>query len=149
MESRKKIYRSNSDRLIFGVCGGIAKYFEVDAIIVRLIFLALFVGGGSGLIIYLICALVIPSEDKVQDREFINEGKVEEFVGQVSEKVKDLSSEVKKTDWKFIFGMILIILGFIFLVNNIFDLRLLRVFRIVFWPLVLILIGIIILFRKK
>ena len=47
--SNQKLYRSLSDRMIAGVCGGLAKYFNVDATLVRLVFLLLFFLGGSGL----------------------------------------------------------------------------------------------------
>ena len=58
----KKLYRSRTDRVICGVCGGLAKYFKMDVSIVRLIaiLLTLFVGGG--VIAYIVCALVIPEE---------------------------------------------------------------------------------------
>lgn len=58
----KKIYRSNKDKKLFGVCGGIAEYFEVDSTVVRLgaIFLALCVDGG--IFAYLIAALIMPEE---------------------------------------------------------------------------------------
>ena len=58
----KKLYRSNRDKKLFGVCGGIAEYFEIDSTVVRLgfIFLALCVGGG--VFAYLIAALVMPEE---------------------------------------------------------------------------------------
>lgn len=146
MQQTKKIYRSRDDRIIFGVCGGIAKYFEVDVLIVRLIFLALVFGGGSGLIIYLICALLIPSEDKKNNNGFVNEEKAEEFVEKIGEKIKDLSSETKKSDWRFLFGMLLVLAGFIFLIDNIFDLR---NFWSNFWPIFLVLVGLIILFKRK
>jgi len=146
MQQTKKIYRSRDDRIIFGVCGGIAKYFEVDVLIVRLIFLALVFGGGSGLIIYLICALLIPSEDKNNNNGFVNEEKAEEFVEKIGEKIKDLSSETKKGDWRFLFGMLLVLAGFIFLIDNIFDLR---NFWSNFWPIFLVLVGLIILFKRK
>lgn len=56
----KKLYRSNSNKMIAGVCGGMAEYFNIDATLVRLawVFLALLAGGG--IIVYLICAIVIP-----------------------------------------------------------------------------------------
>jgi len=146
MQQTKKIYRSRDDRIIFGVCGGIAKYFEVDVLIVRLIFLALVFGGGSGLIIYLICALLIPSEDKKNNNGLVNEEKAEEFVEKIGEKIKDLSSETKKSDWRFLFGMLLVLAGFIFLIDNIFDLR---NFWSNFWPIFLVLVGLIILFKRK
>ena len=58
----KKLYRSRTDRVICGVCGGLAKYFKMDVSIVRLIaiLLTLFVGGG--VIAYIVCELVIPEE---------------------------------------------------------------------------------------
>ncbi len=59
---KRKLYRSQSDKKLFGVCGGIADYFEWDSTIVRLLWvIALFVGGFSFLC-YLICAVVIPRE---------------------------------------------------------------------------------------
>lgn len=59
---KKKLYRSKTDKKLCGVCGGIAEYFNIDSTIVRLLFVlfALFVG--SGLLVYIIAALVIPEE---------------------------------------------------------------------------------------
>jgi sirohydrochlorin cobaltochelatase len=59
----KKLTRSRTDKKIFGVCGGLAKYLDCDPTILRLAFaLALLVAGG-GLWIYLIAALVLPNEN--------------------------------------------------------------------------------------
>ena len=58
----KKLYRSRTDKKISGVCGGLAKYLNIDVTIIRLIWaLAVFFAGG-GLLAYIICALVIPEE---------------------------------------------------------------------------------------
>lgn len=59
----RKLYRSRTDKKIFGVLGGLAKYFNVDSTILRIIYvlLSLFVLG-CPIIIYLIVALVIPEE---------------------------------------------------------------------------------------
>lgn len=56
----KKLYKSNEDKMIEGVCGGIAEYFGLDSTLVRLgwvIFCAL---GGSGILAYIIAAVIIP-----------------------------------------------------------------------------------------
>lgn len=58
----KKLYRSRTDKKLCGVCGGLAKYLNMDATIVRLIVVLLTLAGCSGLLIYIICALVIPEE---------------------------------------------------------------------------------------
>lgn len=56
----KKLYRSNTNKKLCGVCGGLAEHFDIDPTIIRLIFVFLTLFGGGGLLIYLICALVIP-----------------------------------------------------------------------------------------
>ncbi len=62
MES-KKLYRSRTDKMIAGVCGGLGKYLSVDPTLVRLIFaLLVFLGVGSGLLVYLILMIVVPLE---------------------------------------------------------------------------------------
>ena len=56
----KRLYRSKGDRMLCGVCGGIAEYFDIDPTLVRLgwaLFCAL---GGSGIIAYSIAAVIIP-----------------------------------------------------------------------------------------
>jgi len=58
---KKKLYKSESDKKIAGVCGGIAEYLNVDSTIVRLIAIALIFAGTGGLWAYLVAALVMPS----------------------------------------------------------------------------------------
>ncbi len=58
----KRIYRSRTDRILGGVCSGIAKYFEVDPTIIRLITVALIFAGGSGILAYIIAWIIIPEE---------------------------------------------------------------------------------------
>ena len=58
----KKLYRSKTDKKLAGVCGGLAKFLNIDVTIVRLIWAIVVVCGGAGLLAYLICALVIPEE---------------------------------------------------------------------------------------
>ena len=56
----KKLYRSETDRVIFGVCGGIAEYLEIDSTLVRLGLVAFSFMFGSGVLAYLIAAAIIP-----------------------------------------------------------------------------------------
>ncbi|WP_020502162.1 MULTISPECIES: PspC domain-containing protein [Sciscionella] len=59
----RKIRRSRQDRMISGVCGGAAKHFGIDPVILRLIFLGLAVFGiGTGILLYLAAWIVIPEE---------------------------------------------------------------------------------------
>jgi phage shock protein C len=58
---KEKLYRSKSDKMIFGICGGLADYFEIDSTLVRVIAVVLlFISGGFMAIAYLILAGIIP-----------------------------------------------------------------------------------------
>ena len=58
----KKLYKSKDDRKIAGVCGGISEYMQVDSTIVRLIAIALVFGCGSGLLAYIVAAIIMPEK---------------------------------------------------------------------------------------
>ena len=55
----KKLYKSNTQKMVSGVCGGIAEYFDVDPTIVRILFVIFGFGGGSGLLLYILAAIII------------------------------------------------------------------------------------------
>ena len=59
----KTLHKSSSHKMIAGVCGGIAEYFAVDPTLVRLGFAAISLLGGSGLLAYIIAAVIIPDAD--------------------------------------------------------------------------------------
>lgn len=62
MASYRRLYRSQRERMLFGVCGGLAEYFNIDPTIIRLLFVVATLAGGPGLIIYIILALVVPED---------------------------------------------------------------------------------------
>ena len=62
MNFDKKLYKSKSNKVLAGVCGGIGEYFGVDATWIRLAWVVLSLSGGAGLIAYIIAALIIPDE---------------------------------------------------------------------------------------
>lgn len=59
---QKRLYRSKTNYHITGVCGGIAEYFNLDPSLVRLGWVLLTCLGGSGIIAYIVCTVVIPKE---------------------------------------------------------------------------------------
>ena len=60
--NKKKLYRSKTDRMIGGVCGGIAEYCNFDATLIRLLFVAVTFLGGWGVVAYLIMWIVVPEK---------------------------------------------------------------------------------------
>ncbi len=64
---KKRLYRTEgSDAKLFGVCGGIAEYFDVDPTVVRVIWVLLAFAVGTGLLAYLICALCMPKKSEIK-----------------------------------------------------------------------------------
>ena len=63
---KKRLYRTEGpDAKLFGVCGGVAEYFEIDPTLVRVGLVALMFAAGTGLLAYLICALVMPKKSDI------------------------------------------------------------------------------------
>ena len=56
----KRLYRSNENKMLAGVCGGIAEYFGIDPTLIRIGWILFCAAGGSGFLAYLIAAIIIP-----------------------------------------------------------------------------------------
>jgi phage shock protein C len=65
IDPTRKLYRSRTNRKLAGICGGLGRYFNVDATLLRVLFVLLAVLGGSGLVLYLVLWIIIPSEPQV------------------------------------------------------------------------------------
>jgi len=132
----RKLYRSRTDSMIAGVCGGLAEYFKVDTIIVRIaaVILAL-TAHGAGLLAYLIFWIVVPQKSL---DESVGEGENSKAVPAESEGVKT----ERKNGILFI-GAGLIVLGALFLLDNFVPVIFFSIGKL--WPVILIIIGILIL----
>jgi phage shock protein C len=84
MQVPSRLYRSRSEKMIAGVCGGLGEYFDVDPVLVRLLFVALtLISGGLGLVAYIIFWVVVPR----QGDESLPRGEV--FRGEVAGLYRD------------------------------------------------------------
>lgn len=61
----KRLYRSENNRMLCGVCAGIAEYFGIDPTLVRLAWVLFCALGGSGVLAYILSAIIIPPENRV------------------------------------------------------------------------------------
>lgn len=66
MPARDRLTRSTDDKMIAGVAGGLAAYFGIDPTIVRVIWVSLALFGGTGVLVYVIMAVVVPRDDEVE-----------------------------------------------------------------------------------
>lgn len=156
----KRLYRSRSDRMLEGVCGGLAKYFGMDPTIVRIIaVLSVFVGG-LGILAYIIMAIIVPLEGT---KVTTPEETVRENVEEMKETASELGREIRSTFTgeegesedvvkarhrrRTLFGIILIVFGVIFMLGS---------FNLFWWlhwgnlwPLILVAIGVLIILSAR
>ncbi|GAB4474747.1 MAG: hypothetical protein Kow00124_15050 [Anaerolineae bacterium] len=93
MSEVKKLYRSRSEKMIGGVCGGLAHYLGIDPVLVRLIFVALTLANGIGAVLYLILWLLLPDEEASTSdgREVVREN-----VAEMRDRAKELGAAARK-----------------------------------------------------
>ena len=140
----KKLLRSRDDCYIAGICGGLGAYFEIDSLIFRLLFILLALFGGSGIVGYIIFWILVPQEGESRDtgetQENIRAG-AEKTAREIREKVKSLKEgDYSGKQRKVIGGLIIMAVGFIFLIQNFFPTWGLTLARL--WPLILVAAGI-------
>ncbi|MEG0250963.1 MAG: PspC domain-containing protein [Peptostreptococcus sp.] len=63
---QKRLYKSEDDVMIAGVCGGIAEYCNIDPTIIRILWVVISLSCGVGLILYIIMAIVVPKKSKIE-----------------------------------------------------------------------------------
>ncbi len=158
----RRLYRSRSERVLGGVCGGLAKYFDMDPVLVRIIFVLLIFANGLGILAYIIMAILVPVEGSKAGapRDAIREN-VEEMKQSATELGDKIRSSFGKGDkpreetppvasghrGRSMLGIVFIIVGAFLLLGT---LNLFAWFRWAFlWPLVLIIVGLLIIFGAR
>ncbi len=92
MEQRKKIYRSEKNRMIAGVCGGLADYFSVDPSLMRLFFILLTLVGGLGIVFYVLLWILAPRESSI---ELPPKDAVKQNVDEIKSKATESGQKIK------------------------------------------------------
>lgn len=129
----KRIYRSTTDQVIGGVCGGLGEYFEIDPTIIRLVW-AIAVFAGVGFLAYIIAWIVIPEKPRGYDNS--------SFEADPFQKPKR-----RRDNTSVIVGAILVFIGASYIVQRFF--RFIRIDQRLILSVFLIIIGAYILTKKK
>lgn len=144
----EQLYKSRTNKVFAGVCGGIAEYFKVDPTLIRLAWALAFFIGGTGFVLYILAMIIMPDGPGIA-----NTGKTgslnetEEASAEQGEQSKlpvkdDQGGEQKRQQ---ILGLALVAIGGFFLLEKVFPF-----FNIgSWWPLILIILGVFILFKDK
>jgi len=141
----KRLYRSKNDKIIAGVCGGIAEHFAIDPVWVRLVAVLLVFADGIGILLYIIGWILIPPNPNQKDTK---KTKVEEAVEKVGAKAQKSEKKVDKKDSEtatMVLGAIILVVGLGLLFQNFFPWFSFEVM----WPAALIALGLFLLMRKK
>lgn len=152
----KKLLRSKQNKVLTGVCGGFAEYFNIDPTIVRVVWIAVSLVFGAGaiavsVIAYVVAAIIMPEEKETDDNN-MGEGKQQQTKN-INNESRNNNDEIR--EWnespefnarktRLFIGSTLIILGIMFLAREIFywfDTK-------YFFPLILIGIGVYMIFKK-
>ena len=150
---QKRLYRSQTDRVLFGVCGGLGKYFGIDPVIFRILFVIFLFIDGVGLIAYLIMILIIPNERGVgkDDKE---KGEVDEFAEKIEKSAEEFANKVETGEFipsgksANYLGIFIIFIGLLFLARETFPLQWLFHSDVIL-PFAIILLGLYIVLKSK
>lgn len=142
-----RLYRSRTDSMVGGVCGGLGEYLNVDPILFRVLFVLALIIGGSGFLVYVILWIVIPEEPVIPIKtENLNKEPMNDTNNQTDGgfKMGEEPKKPQKNDGNLWGGLILITLGGIFLIDRFVP-------RIEFgdlWPLILVVVGVILITKS-
>ena len=149
----KRLYRSETDRRIGGVCGGLAEYFQIDVTLVRLLAVLIALTAGVGVLAYIILCIVIPTQSRVitvvppavAEAEGTAVGTSDGAAeGAPSDQTQPRPAPGGVAPWA---GVILVALGVIFLLENMGLLWWWRWNNL--WPLLLVIIGVMLILRRR
>lgn len=159
-EIPKKLYRSRTDKVLFGVCGGLGHFFNIDPVLIRIVFLLLALAGGSGVILYILTTFITPKEPSGTGKTPESQTEVHTFAKEAGEKMQSLGHELgseaqtlirelrkyQHSQWgaRRMVGFILIIIGALVFLNRFFP----ATWR-AFWPLLLVIMGLYLIARRN
>lgn len=141
MMTESRLVRSDTDRIIAGVCGGLATYLGIDVVLVRLAFAVLLFASGIGFPIYMVMWIVMPLE---ADANQTNSEVIHKNIDEMGTAVASGMNRIGKPGT---IGVILIMLGAYFLLQQFGGLG--WISNAIFWPLFIIGIGVFVMSQRK
>lgn len=110
----KRLYRSRKEKMIAGVSGGMAEYFMIDPVFVRALFIITTIAWGTGLLAYIVLWIIVPyGEQKIEE--------IADFDQEIRQNPNNMrETEEKKRNRQISLGIILLSLGVLLLLDNLF-----------------------------
>jgi phage shock protein C len=151
----EKLYRSTTDRMLAGVCGGLGEYLGIDPVFIRIFFVLLLVANGIGLLVYFMFWVIVPNRDQKQDANLadITRANAQEIAGHVQNLKDELVASTRNPHPQAIIylGVGLILLGTYYLLDNLRLPWLRWLHSDAIWPVLIIFagVGLLISWRRK
>lgn len=136
---RPTLHRSQRDHVVFGVCGGLGEYFGIDPVLIRLAFVLITLAGGAGILAYLVLAIVLPAEGA---GSVPGTAAIRGTLADLGAAARDGGARGRE-----IAGLILVGLGLLFIAGNLGWTAWIN--WSIFWPVLLILLGVAVLARHR
>jgi phage shock protein PspC (stress-responsive transcriptional regulator) len=147
MEGNKILYRSRRNRVIAGVCAGLADYFNIDIALMRVLFVVAFLCGSFGFWMYIILWIVVPEENILgqgSKEHNYSQQNYDDTIDITPKEDGDPNNEKKTVSGSMIASLILIFIGLVALIDNFTSLT----WMWKLWPVPLIVIGVVILMNS-
>ena len=149
---RKKLVRSETDRIVAGICGGLADYFDIDATLFRVIFVVVMFLGGAGILAYVLLWIIIPgSSDKITDPR----ARVQEFKSEATQFVQSTANQIRNSTqdsgsqtvirMQHLVAIALVVIGILIIAKNIIP----HISLTFVWPGILVLLGVWLLWQAQ
>jgi phage shock protein C len=153
-----RLYRSSTQRMLGGVCGGLGEYFAIDPTLVRIVYILVTVATGllPGAGLYVVLWLIVPSESSagksVRQSLRDNVDDMAQSARNIGDEVqasfrRNSMQDIRRVDPAILAGLLLVAIGVLFLLANFDLLAWLHWAR--FWPLIIIIIGLVLLLRRQ
>ena len=154
----RKLYRSDTNKVIGGVCGGLGEYFEVDPVIVRVLFVLLAIPGGGGVLVYLVLFFLMPSRaalgtpaEDLRDLGARAKVAAEELRVEAKRFAEDIRAaraarHKRRHEFGMLVGLLLVCIGALALFDVIFPFEWFSWHRL--WPILLIVLGVFLVARR-
>lgn len=149
METTERLYRSKVNKVIGGVAGGLADYFNIDVVLARVVFVLLAFFGGGGVLIYIVMWIIVPAQNGFSNYAHNQNYNDSNPTGEASDNESSQSQnpgntikrKTKSSNTGLITGVVLIFLGLLFLADRILPWHNIAEF----WPLLLVFVGVLII----
>ncbi|MBQ2498812.1 MAG: PspC domain-containing protein [Bacteroidales bacterium] len=147
MEGNKILYRSRKNRVIAGVCAGLADYFNIDISLMRVLFFVALLCGSFGFWMYVILWIVVPEENILgpgDNEQYRSQSSYGETIDITPNEDGEPDNGKKNVNGAMIASLILIFIGLVALIDNFTSLT--WIWKL--WPVPLIMIGVVILINS-